>query len=431
MSARRRVRHARLPLLALLLVAGAAAQAAGPLRLVLDSGWIVPVSGDGQQFAGEAHKLDLPPDSGRIARFSIDAAQRRLYVTPQLPYGRRGTAVFDLATLKRLGFMPGVAQVTVPVDATAPWLVTHSYVSRDASPGDNLSVEQLRFEHADAQTVELRARRDWNTTGASVRDVPLSFGATTLWPCYAKAQKAFIEPAGLGVVGDDLKPRAVARPAGSAPPAQSGVAAACWPGGERLLVNWSDERSDQSGFLARAGGTGKAVARVDAKSPLRLRSERADVFALGRDARYGLYTRGNDEFVAFDFERNSARRLNVVGNAAFAQFSSDRSALYLVSAYYEFRGATDTLYIDGMYGGADYGDQVYRIRVDDDGVRSEKLELPQALREINDRAAQLSQIDALDDTPEEYKQEMRERIAPLGPLGQKLGTFAIVGVIAD
>jgi hypothetical protein len=417
-------------LLALFVLAAAPAGAADRLRLVLDSGWVVPLSGDGRRFDGEPQKLDLPTGSGRLYRFEIDAQQRRLYVTPQLPYGQRGTAVFDLKTLKRLGFMPGVTEVTVPVDPAAPWFVAHSYVSRDTAPDDDFGAEQLRYERATAQTIELRARRDWSKIGATAREVPLSFDAITLWQCYSRARKGFIESSGRDVVGDDLKRAVIARAEGEVAAADAGRPRACWPNGEQLLARWTDERSGAAGFLARDGG-GAAPVRVQAATRPYLRAENAWLLPLGGDAHYAVYASGDSEFTLFDFERQRVQPLRVSGNAGFAHYSADRRELYLTSAYYEFHGATESNYIEGMYGGADYGDEIYRIRIGDDDVHSEKLELPAELQEINERAARLNAIDDLGNAPEEYKQEMRDAVPPLGPLGQKLKTFAIVGVIAD
>lgn len=410
------------------------ALAAGRLRLVLDSGWVVPLSADGRKLEGEAKRLELPAAAQGVYNFAVDHVQRKLYVTAQLPYAARGTSVFDLDSLKLLGFLPGVAEVVVPLDDEAPWLVTRTFLSADASAKGAGAVEQLRHLDVDAVTWELRRRKAWSEVASSRVKQPLSFASDMLPQCYSRTQKAFLDFAPYRSFDERLDERDADESAKTASLAQGRVVG-CWANGDALLVKWAGEIASMnnwpaSGALVRRSAGGK-LTEVEPSAPRRLEPRDAALVPLGRDSRFALYAARESTFVLFDFEQRRTRNLVLSGNPSFAQYSRDHNAWYLPNVVYEFRGSSSLNYIEGMDGGATYADNVYRVSVDSDGMRVDNLEFPAELREIGEREAQLYGIDQLQESPEDYKQSLRDAVPPLGPLGQKLKTFAIVGVIAD
>jgi hypothetical protein len=418
----------------LLAIAWAGAARAERLRLVLENGWVVPLSADGRKLDGEPRRLQLPAAAKGVFRFAPDYAFRKLYVTPTLPYQARGTAVFDLDSLKPLGFLPGVTELAIPLDDKAPLLLAKTYLTSFPDPDTFSSIEQLHYAAAEAQTLQLRSRKAWNEVVAQRENESLSFASYVLPHCYSAAHKGFLDAAGYRVIDASLNLHDFAAKSGRAAALTQGLTAGCWANGDALLAQWGGEAAARNGWpaagaLVRRSVDGQVV-RLEAGASQRFVSRDSVVFSIGRDGRYAGYLNDGVTFALFDFGAERVQMLPLSGNPAFAQYSADRDAWYVPNVVYDYRGSTSLSYIEGMDGGASYGDSVYRLSVRD-GVRAERLALPAELTEIGERAARLYEIDHLDDSPEDYRQSLRDKLPPLGPVGQKLQTFAIVGVIAD
>lgn len=60
---------------------------------------------------------------------SVDYVTSRLYISVNSTYASRGMYVFDLQSLKKIGFIPGITEITVPITANSNFLVGRRYLS--------------------------------------------------------------------------------------------------------------------------------------------------------------------------------------------------------------------------------------------------------------------------------------------------------------
>jgi hypothetical protein len=425
-------------LVLLLMLATAAASGADRVRLVLDSGWVLNVSADGTRVLSDPVKLELPKPSKGILSFQVDHARNHLYVTPDGPYESRGTQVFELSTLRLLGFMPGVTKVIVPVDPTAPKFTTIIYTVDDTmARGSPLtSLEQLHHDRMSRQTVELRDRRVWNKVDSARSGNP-GFDLIAMWQCYSGTGQEYLSQnpnrsyqlqAGVAAA-TAAKEKDLGREAG-----ENVLTAGCWPNGDTLLVG-------RDKFGLPPSKTTVTVSKRSRKGELKKFTtdttwrvhglDHAVFVTLGANSRYAAYLDYFGTFILFDFDAMTRSTPAFNGNPLFGQFSAKRDEWYVPAVQYSYKGNTDWDYIWASAGSwRETNDTLHRFSVNGT-PRAETLRFPREVTEINYRESELNNIRERDDLTEEQKKRLIDELPPLGALGSKIQHVGIIGAIAE
>jgi hypothetical protein len=424
----------RVVLACLFVIAPLAADAAG-LRLVMRNGWVVPLTADGTQLAGEPQRLDLPQaaQGERLGIYSAkpDYATGRLYVVPQTPYAARGTVVYDLASYRRIDFLPGVTEVNIPADPEARTLYTRTW-TLDQPPGDDTSLEYAMFEGVAKVTVEVRERRDASNVVAR--------GDKTDWPvlgrCLLAHAKAYATSVPYALVDEKLATRKL--PAAESMDARmrllhEGSPEDCWANGDLLLALPSRSTMQYEGLdfskpvVARRTAAGD-YRRFVGNDTAWMIDRRYALRALGTNGRWAVLLTNGDSHI-FDFATQGEHSTRATGNPYWAQLSADGQTLYLFALWYQSRGGGfDTLYIDGGATRSLAG-ALNRVTVAGDVPQGGAVALPKALTSIKDYYDRVDFIER--NYVDDERRQQIEAIGPLGELGRKIGRVEIVGVIAD
>ncbi|UXI66511.1 hypothetical protein [Tahibacter amnicola] len=406
------------------------AGAAAPLRLVFENGWTVPLSGDGSQIAGEAVKLDLPAQARGVYSVTVDHAQQKAYVVIDAPYNHRGTAVFALGNLQRIGFLPGVTEVEIPADPRADVILTSTHVVSGPDAPRKDSIDYLMFDASDRVHGEVRRRSEPSTViGRGVENSGEMVGA-----CHVAGSQAFLGNAWFRRFDYTLSllpaPPPLDTPAARAKELRSGWVQDCWPNGDILLARFNNESGtenglDPTGELTRIAANGERhTFTVPARYWGRYGSYRA--LALGSDGRYALLASGL-ESVIYDFQSRKDYPVRLHGNRLLAQLSADRKTVYSFDLHWTLRGATDLRYIEG--GSSRVGSTFLAMLTLADVPVSAPVRLPEELVAIRTRRERIAHIQSSEGATEEDKQRQLAQVPPLSAVAEKLGDGVVVGVL--
>lgn len=426
-------------LLALLLGGSTALAQAGPVRLVLDTGTVIPLNAGGSDFAGEFGQIPLPRDQ-QIHAVAADYVNGRLYVTLTQPQPHYVTQVHDIVTLKQLDSLDDVVEVVVPDDDKARTLLTRHYVpdQNGRYNGDVLSLLMM----ISPGRPQLRERRRYEqvlSEGADDRE------QYELLPrCHAGGKLPFLTTRPPWRLDRQFEP--------AFPPGEINADAererttgvrrslqACLPGGDTLELEYKPRGLFQQCTLhALVQRHGKREVR---RYPLSegpfdspLQSQHARL--LGEDSRF-LVLPGLD--FAVDL-KTGARTNNVADGLRWTQRSADRSRLYSFPRYYNYRSILSEEYTEG--GSPWYCCGVGRLSLVDGALHRDTLPLPPLLQETLDRNDQrlaafrarleLRQAqgeDYVDDEANHAAEAEQLRLNEPTSLEQRLGRFSIIAVL--
>ncbi|WP_257387925.1 hypothetical protein [Tahibacter caeni] len=372
---------------------------AGRVRLVLDNGYVLPLSADGSAFDGEFGKLALRGEQ-RIHAIEPDYAMGRLYVTLDGPQPDYLTQVYDLASLKLLDELDGVVAVYVPDSAKAKTVLMRRYDPRDDSGHARSTLSLLWLIGSDVQW-QLRDRRRYARMLAAGPDESYfvlprcHFGGSrpfvTLNP-YLRLDRRFA-PA--------LLPGFKAARERIRQTRQSRIVQACLDGGETLETigevsprPGEPEALRHASALERRRGE-KVLTRYELPSALLPLSAEQDARRLGRDGRWvALINLG----LVLDLAEGMLAEAHIAG-APWLTRSADGETLYGLPRHYVYRSIVSDGYIEG--GGPVFTGGVDRLSVAGGRLRRDKLPLPAELQAL------LAQQDA-------QSQAFRERLETLG-----------------
>lgn len=433
----------KLLLSVLLLSSGALVQAGNlasdGLRLVLDNGWVVPVSADGRALTGTATKLELPKASTGIYKVIEDRSFDRLYVVPQSDYAARGAVVFEWSSLRRIGFLPGVSEVIVPLDPAEKAIVTRMYrTSRADESGWNARIEWLVQGGADSSWIQSRDRtrplrmihqreladtdHDWTLFQCPIQN---GGGYRTRVP-YLTLSRELIEQLDPQASEIDARRRAM----------QDGAIVDCWRNGDLLKAVLHDVGNGLSISRIRVGR--KTAERINEVSAWMKAQDQGDegpaaFIAAGDSGRYALTFQHDGSALLADWTDTSIQTFSAPDPdpEVFIRQSgqsSDGADHYFARNRYRYRSAVSPTYIEG---GADrlLDDHVYRFSILPT-PRWTKLELPDALTAPKQRAEAVAQIHAREDLDEAQRAEAVAALPLLEELSRQLGVVDIVYVLS-
>lgn len=413
-----------------LLAAAPPATAAEHLRLLLDSGWVIPLSGDGSRLDGDPIRLELPEAAQGVESMAIDFVQSRLYVIPVLLFDDRGAVVYDLRTLAKVGFLPGVSEVDIPVDRAAPHIVTVRRVDLDdRSESSSRAMSDRVRTILSKRVTEIRNRADPMQVLGSAE-----IGAIHA-RCYSVALGGFRT-----YTPDAWYDLQVVLRKASGPKTPEGLDAEdalghvedCWANGDLLRVR-SDLNQRQGSFSFTAADVARqslngVVTHVDEPRHWRLPTHDSAFVALGQDSRYAAFLSGEVGTQLFDFQRGEAIPLAIGGNPFFAQESADGNEWYLPGVMATFRDDERM----GMTTESSWTrtDKLFRLDVNGN-PRSEEVALPNEITEVNRRNERRGTRGASEEeaTPDPQVEELP--LPPPGPVARRMTSVGIIGVIAD
>lgn len=349
----------------------AQASASQNLRLVLDSGWVLPVSDDGSTVLGVPTKLVLPKGTQGIYKVIEDRRFDRLYVVPQSDYAARGTVVFEWKSLRRLGFLPGVSEVVIPVSAREKTIATREYRAvRVDSTGWNARIEWLAQGGAASSSIQLRDRRKPEML---IRQHVLTDADHdwTLFQCQTPNPSRYLTRVPYLTVDRMLQEQQASNSTleSRTVSMREGAIQDCWTNGELLKTVLVDVGDGVS--LSKVGANGKSVKRIEMESWMGsgalVSYGVAGPFALGLEGNYAMMYRHDGTAVFADFYRSNLLALSVPRSHDFPFLrlsgrSSDGLELYFTAIKYRYRSVISANYIEG---GADriLSDRIYRISV--------------------------------------------------------------------
>jgi hypothetical protein len=411
------------------------AVATNRIRLVLEDGWVLRLSADGSELQGQPLKLQLPKDSTGVFSFQVDYPHQRLYLTPDSGYAGRGTQVYELSTLRMIGFMPGVTEVVIPVDPKAPWFTAITYTADEErmreSPIETL--DQLHYDRENGEKVEFRDRNAWSKVKFKHSGSP-GFAFST-WSCFSGKHKAYLAANPASVYEPemglrDLSPGITLE--GRKNALEDGAIEACWPNGDVLLIKREiHEQHSTIIDVAKRTLSGELTKFVSDATWRLMYPDRAVVVTLGNDSRYAAYHDAAGSFALFDFQMMVRPHLGLGGNPRFGQLSTDRQEWYEPMVHYSYKGGTDWEYIASSGSLTRETSDVLQ-RLSTKGVpHAEKVRLPKEITEINSRLAELQNVRERQDIDDEQKQQLMDRLPPLSPLAAKIQHVGIIGAIAD
>lgn len=423
---------------AVLLASAATLVQAGPVRLVLDTGTVIPLNADGSDFAGDFEQIPLPPEQ-RIHAVAADYVSGRLYVTVTRPQPHYLTQVHDLATLKRLDSLDDVVEVVVPDDDKARTLLTRRYYpGKDHRyDGDVLSLLMM----ISPGRPQLRERRRY--------DRILSEGADDLEQhellprCHAGGKLPFLTTTPPWRLDREFKP---AFPAGelnaeAERERSTGLRRslqACLPGGDTLELEYKNappfHDNPLQALVQRHGK--REVRRYALVGTLESPWQSQHARLLGQDSRF-LVLPVQD--LAIDL-KTGVRTNNVADGSRWTQRSADRRRLYSFPHHYSYRSILSDEYIED--GSRWYCCGVGRLSVVDGALHSDTLPLPPLVQETLDRndqrlaafraqleRRQAQETDSRDDAEDPAAEAEQRRLDEPTSLEQRLGHFSIIAVL--
>lgn len=425
-------------LLALLLCGSAALAQASPVRLVLDTGTVIPLNADGSDFAGEFEQIPLPLDQ-RIHAVAADYVSGRLYVTLTQPQPHYVTQVHDIATLKQLDSLDDVVEVVVPDDDKARTLLTRRYVpdQNDRYDGDVLSLlmlispgrpqlrERRRYEHVLSEGADDREQYELLPRCHAGGKLPF-LTTRPPWRLDRRFKPAF-PPGEINANAERERTTGVRR-----------SLQACLPGGGTLELEYKlDPPFQQSGLHALVQRHGKhEVRRYPLSGPYDSPLQSQHARLLGEDSRFLVMPRPG---FAVDL-KTGARTNHVVDASRWTQRSADRNRLYSFPHHYTYRSILSEEYTEG--GSRWFVGGVGRLSLVDGTLSSDTLPLPAPLQETLDRndhrlAAFRARLelrlaqgeDVVDDEANQAAEAEQQRLAEPTSLEQRLGRFSIIAVL--
>lgn len=435
-------------LAALLLCSITALAQAGPVRLVLDSGWVLPLNADGSDFAGEFQQIALPYQQ-YIYAVATDYVTGRLYVTlagPQPPDQHYVTQVHDLATLQPLGTLDDVAEVLVPDDDGDKTLLTRRYQTDD---GDRYGGSTLvLLEELDSRVrLQLRDRRRVDRvlaqSGSEARQYQL------LPRCHLGGRRPFlmVTPPWRGDRQFKETFQRGALNAESERARTSGMqrdVQACLPGGDTLELEYAQpqwtpgiEGSGLRAIVQRHGA--REVRRYSVpQQSLEMPGTPQYTRLLGKDSRFVVFAA---QGLVLDRQTGAVTSAAVSPvTARWTQRSADANTLYSFPHIYSYRSILSDTYTEG--GSRWFTGGVERLSLVDGAAHSDSLPLPETIRETLEREDQrlaafrarlerplAADADSLDNEENRAADAEQQRLEEPTPLEQRLGRFSIIAVL--
>ncbi|MGD9584423.1 MAG: hypothetical protein AB7V26_12255 [Lysobacterales bacterium] len=442
-----------------------------PLRVVLNSGWVIPLSGDGSKLTGTPVKLALPDKADGIYSATADYAYNRLYVVPQTPYNARGAVVYELSSLRRIAFLPGVSEVLIPADPDVDMMVTRVYEKEGGSSfGSSARIEELIYETHDSTRIQSRMRKNARTilhqhvdSGDNQSDY---FG---VFQCFSRTRLAYLSRPPFVVVSQKLDQ--VILPEGKTLESrgkalQDGVIIDCWPNGDVLkYYDWDTEQRIFVNHVPAEGGAANIIGDIRMWEGFDEDGRGMDgrAYALGANGRYAMIYNYHGGALVFDFKEHDKIPLEVYPSAAGRYvrqvgWSRNRDKAFFVEIYYQYRSAIDHTYIESGSNRV-LQNRLYVLSVEG-APTFRPVPLPAELEEINEYLRRKQEImsdltdwkvqviqddDSLTDAEkaervaavyrerltDEQKTEQIAKLPPLSALGQQVGKIEIVGALQE
>jgi hypothetical protein len=309
----------------------------------------------------------LPPGANEIQTINVDYLTNHLYVVPQRRYAARGTYVYDLRSLRLLGFMPRVTEITVPVASKFEHFVSTTRLIADEAKSDELdAISGLPNENlqstARSYRYDIRTRKNFRT----VKYADFKTGSVVI-DC-ATSARGF-----LGTLsGRDQKlsdrfvykvPSVDAMLASRREIQSVGAAIACWPDGNILSANFAKP------------GVAMELFQLDAKRKMVSKIIGAVTYdfvprfnTLGTAARFAF---GNG-FV-LDFAQQQQTSIGPNDEDYILGFSRDRNTVFYGLKQYVYRSNRGPAYFINGY--VEFGDFIQALSISNGKPLNYQLDL--------------------------------------------------------